>query len=283
MTNTMFEPINHEFVDRDSIREKYSEITDRKVDQRIFCLHAEDGWGKSWLLARLYLDTPEKNCLKALIDLGSTKVKDEQALLETIADEMGGTVSEEISDVLSTPSGSINIQSGRDVNIKGDVAVNKVVINNQGGSEHLSVELRDSHGYDQHVRTLTRLFMSGLERLPQSTRAFLFLDRFEKATKPTHDWLVDHLFNGLRSGDYPNLIVIVAGIMPFELFEGREWRYTVMQQQLGGLPEESIRKYWLEKRRLPEGDLQTIMKILRTGGFSPSALSTYADIIEKTP
>jgi len=283
MNSARFEPIKKEFVDRAPQRDQYHKISSTKDHQRIFWLQAEDGWGKSWLLARLYLDTSDTNCLKALIDLGNIKAKDDQALLETVADELGGMVSEQMAEFIGAPRGNIDIRSEGDVNIKGDVAINKVVVNHQGGNDHISVEWRDSEGHDQRVRTLSRLFESGLKRLPESTQAILFLDHFEKATKPTHDWLVDHLFSGIRDGDYPNLIVVVASTQPFDFFDARQSRFAVFQQAIGGLPEDSVRQYWLEKRRLSESDLQTILKLLASKGNSPSALSAFADMIESSP
>jgi hypothetical protein len=282
MNGTRFEPIKHEFVDREPERGRYGAIACGQDQQRIFCLQAEDGWGKSWLLARLYLDTPDQKCFKVVIDLGSTKVKDEEALLENIAEEMGGPISEHMAEAMETSAGKIDIKSERDTIIHGDVAINKVVVNHQGGSDHLSVELQDPHGYGYRVRNLTRAFIAGLEALPPSKQAILFLDRFEKATKPTRDWLVDQLLTGMRDGEFPNLIAVVASTQPFDFLEAREWRYTAVHQHLQGLPEDAVREYWVQKRRLPEGDLQTILKLLRTGGFSPSALSNFADMIEQT-
>lgn len=272
-----------DFVDRRSEIDQYGRIASRRDNRRIFWLQAEDGWGKSWLLARLYLEALENDCLKAIIDLGNTRVKDEESLLECIAEEMRGSVSEEMIKAISTPLGNIHIQAGRDVNIEGDVVVNKVVVNHQGGTDHLSVELRDSHGYNQRVNNLTRLFETGLEQLQPPTGAILFLDRFEKATEPTRNWLIDRLFTGMRDGAYTNLIVIVSSSQPFDLFKGREWRDTMALHEIKGLPEESIREYWLQKRSLSETHMNTILILLREKGNSPFELSTLADIFERSP
>lgn len=282
MNGSRFKPIKEEFVDRNLEKDIYNKIADRIDEQRIFCLQAGDGWGKSWLLAFLYLDTPDGNFFKTLIDLGNTKIKDEEALLESIAEEMGGPISNQMQGAFDAPAGKIDIKSGRDTIIQGDVALNKVVVNHQGASDHLSVELQDPHGYGYRVRTLTRAFIAGLENLQPTKSAILFFDRFEKATKLTRDWLVDQLFTGLRDGEYPNLIVVVTSTQPFDFLDGRDWLYTVAHQHLQGLPEDAVREYWVIKRGLPESDLRTILKLLSTRGFSPSALSSYADMIEKT-
>lgn len=282
MSDSRFESIKHEFVDRTPERERYNRIADRTDDQRIFCLQAEDGWGKSWLLGRLYLDTDNDRWIKAFVDLGNTKIKDEAALLESISEEMGGSISEQMSRVVRTPMGRIDIRSEGDTIIQGDVAVNKVVVNHQGESDHISVEVQDPRGFKLRVDNLTDALIAGLKTLPPGTLALLFLDRFEKATNTMYDWLVDQLFTGVRDGKYPNLILVVTSAKPFGFLENRDWRYTATQLTLGGLPEDSVREYWLQKRHLPEEDLQTILKLLRTGGFSPSSLSNLADMIENT-
>jgi len=280
MNDGLFKVIQEEFVDREAETRRYNTILHRDNSGRIFSLRAEDGWGKSWLLMRLILDTPKKY-LRTLIDLGSTEAKDEEALLERICEKMGGVVSGEMAKDIDAPPGNVSIRAGGNVNIRGDVIVgNKLIVNHPGGkNNHISVEVNDPYAHDQRVRRLTRSFKSGLEQLPKKSWAILFLDRFDSATKVTRDWLVDILFTGLLNGEYSNLIVVVTSILPINRFEAREWKAAVVQDQIGGLPPTAIQEYWLRRRHLPEAGLKTILR--RAAHTSPLELSHYADKVER--
>lgn len=282
MEDDFFEPtIRSEFVDRVPQREQYTEFAAIKDFRRILCVQAEDGWGKSWLLSRLYMDSPRETCLKVMIDLGSPEAENEVAILELIAEKMGGAISENMEGFLSVQSGNIHAQAGRDLQARDIVAGNKVTVNNYGGAEHVSVEFRNPYEHENRVRTGTRLFKLGLTYLQPPMRAILFFDRFEQATEPTCRWLINSLFAGLRQNAFKNLIVVIASSKPFDCFKERGWHLTTLYQQLGGLPEDAIREYWLQIRNLPETELEKNLEVLRNQGFSPLALSLLAEKFEQ--
>ena len=283
MNDDYFEPtIHYEFVDRVPQREQFNEFAAIKDFKRILCVQAEDGWGKSWLLSRLYMDSPRASCLKVMIDLGSPEAENEVAILELIAEKMGGTISELMKELLTTRSGSIHAEAARDLHVLGDVLTgNKITVNNYGGTDHFSLELKDSHEYENRVRVGTRLFRSALSQLQPPMRGILFFDRFEKATEPTCKWLLNSLFTGLRQNIYKNLIVVIASSEPFDCFKERGWHLTILRQQLSGLPEEAIREYWLKIRQLPEAELEKNLEALQKEGNSPLVLSLLAEKFEQ--
>jgi hypothetical protein len=283
MSDDFFEPtIQYEFVDRIPQRDQFHEFAAIKEYRRILCVQAEDGWGKSWLLSRLYMEIPTEACLKVIVDLGSPEAENEMAILELIAEKMGGAISDHMKEVLKTPSGTIHAQAARDLSVGGDVvAGSKVIVQNYGGAEHVSVELKDLYEYENRVRVGTRLFKFALAQLQPPMRGILFFDRFEKATEPTRRWLINSLFTGLRQNSYKNLLIVIASSQPFDCFRERGWHLTTLYQQLGGLPEEAIREYWIKIRNLPETSLEGILETLRKEGNSPLVLSLLAEKFEQ--
>ena len=281
MSDRLFRVIQEEFVDRQQEITCYTGIIRGDNPEHIFCLQAEDGWGKSWLLMRFFLDSPKGKCFKALMDLGSIDAKDEEAFLERICERMGGAVSVEMAKVMNAPAQGASIRAGRDVKIAGDVTFGpKIIIANPGSKgDHLSVEVKDPYSRDRRVRDLTRAFQRGLSQLPPKSRAVLLLDRFDNATRVMRNWLVDILFTRLLNGEYPNLIIVVACKGPLDFFAPREWRATVLQAELGGIPETAIQEYWLQRRHLPQEKLKGLLR--RAEKTSPLELSRYADQVEQ--
>lgn len=270
MSDSLFQPaIQHEFVDRLEERDIYNAVLTLQDEKRIFCLQAKDGWGKSWLLKRLYLDSPKK-CQRVFIDLAREGSVDELTLIDNIAEKIGDAFSKRIHMEPSTPRGNIQIRAGRDVKIGGDLI---------GGAKYLSNQ-QDPRAHAERLNKVSNIFKSEMQKLEKSKPVIIFLDRFETATEPVYTWLANNLFQDILNGEYTNLILVLASVEPFEGFRERDWYYTVVQQYLQGLPDDAIREYWVQIRRLSEADLEKNLRYLRREGNSPLALSLLAEKVE---
>lgn len=283
----MPDPIQVEFVNRDEELARYRAMLDGQRTHRLLTVGADEGWGKTWLLHHMRLESQRRGWPVASLDLNHDQAEDEIKFLMELRGQMAGPALARMDEALQThrsryqvtlvkpegaPSGGETI-SGSDVRIGGDVVGgDKVVVNFTGGEDPVERNaLR---------RDLTQAFFSGLKALPPPTRAALLLDTYEAVKTETRQWLEDELFPALRADEITSLVVVAAGTTVPE-FSAREWRLTVDATQLDApLPEDSVREYWLNRRRLPEEHLNTVLAYARKA--SPLDISLFADTIESS-
>lgn len=269
MDSDLFQPaVKYEFVNRDEERSLYTAVLTLKDEKRIFCLQAKDGWGKSWLLARLYMDTPQE-CQKVLIDL-SSEAQTEIALILNIAQRIGGPFLAEVKEKVDVLISNIELHAGGDITIQGDVV---------GGNKYVALE-QDPRESENRLALLNVIFKSAMMDLQRSQPVILFLDRFESTTQPVRTWLVEQLCKDILKATYKKVVVVIASSAPLQCFKDRGWHYTVIEQYLKGLPEGAIREYWQKIRKLSQTDLEENLELLHSEGDSPLALSLLADLFE---
>jgi hypothetical protein len=276
---TLIEKVKSDFVDRQPELTSYQKITGTRPDQLILCINAEDGWGKTYLLTKLFIESDRPELFRAKLNLDSYEAANAVFLLEAIGRQMKGVIQAEMDR--EGPPGAVNIEAGGDVNIHGDViSGSKYVVNYSGSGDHPKVEVSDPYAYAMRVNALTVRFQNGLRLLQPPQMAILFLDIFEKITDKTMEWLKQELFPGLYDGRFEHLAVIVAGNCEFSCFEDRELSSIVERHRLTGLPEDSIKEYWLQRCHLPEQDLPFVLRAVLGNRGDPSFLSTLADGIQ---
>ncbi len=269
MASKLFYPaVQYEFVDREPERTTYARVLTFGDEKRIFCIEAKDGWGKSWLLTRLYLDSPEEY-QKVWIDLRKDGVT-ELTLMLKIAEKVGDDFLNQLKQRMGLgKSNTVNLYA-KNLTIHGDVV---------GGNKNISME-EDPYESREQLPRFNQEFGLTLKTFQASKSVILFMDRFETTTQPVRTWLIEQLFNLILDQTYTNVLLVMAGSQPFECFKERDWHYTVVEQHLKGLPEEAIREYWLNVRKLREVDLEENLDLLRSEGYSPRALSILAELFE---
>jgi hypothetical protein len=277
------DPILQYFVDRDPELGLFQEMVKGLRFHRIFCVKADDKGGKSWLLKRLRWVCKDSGWASAYVDLSSADAENAEQMLTYIGRQMGGTVQQAL-DAVPLPSQGVNIQSGGGpVKVEGDVVGgNKVTVNTFGNEQHVAVEVIDRHGYQLRVSSLSTAFRNAIAALPADTCPMLFLDQFESVnTDYVLPWLQSELFEPLRGGDIQRPLVVIASKDNFVLFNDSEWENAVFCKDLPGLPEAAIRQYWLERRKLPESFLPTVMVLMAGANGLPGKLSELAWLFEQ--
>lgn len=280
------EPYEVEFVDRGPERKKFQELV-VQPSRCFFCIEARDGFGKTWLLRRLCLESrgmAEREITGLYIDLEKPEARDAEEFLRCIAKQVDDPLKSELAKAIDNIARRVNIEAQGDVNIDGDViGGHKIVIDEVHGRKNISVTVNDPHGYARNVEQLTTALFSGLGKLQPSQQLILFLDNFGKnATKPTREWLLDTLAPELRSGRIQNMIVVLASNEPFQCFDEYDWKYAVVRYQLGGIPEDDVCEYWVGKRMLSDVHLPTILLLLKKKDYSPAEMSSLADAIDNS-
>lgn len=245
-------------------------------------MRAEDKGGKSWLLKRLRLESKQAGWPAAYVDLASAEAENAEEMLLSIARQMGGEIQQALEQVPQAGQG-VSIQSGGAVSVQGDVVGgHKVTVNTYGDEKHVAVEVVDRHGYQLRLGALTRAFKAALAALPAESCPLLFLDQFESVnTDYVLPWLRSELFEPLRAGEIARPLVVIASKENFALFRDSEWEYAVYCQDLPGLSEEAVRQYWLEKRRLPENFLPTVLILMAGANGLPGKLSELTWLFEQ--
>jgi hypothetical protein len=276
------DPILEYFVNRDAERGFFQEMASGARYHRIFCVRADDKGGKSWLLKRLRLESKQAGWPAAYIDLASADAENAEELLLSMARQLGGGVQQALEQV-PIPGQGVSIQSGGAVSVQGDVVGgHKVTVNTYGDEKHVAVEVIDRHGYQLRVSALTRAFKTALSALPAASCPMLFLDQFESVnTDYVLPWLRSELFEPLRAGEISSPLIVIASKENIALFRDSEWENAVYCQDLPGLAEAAIRQYWLEKRRLPETFLPTVLILMAGANGLPGKLSEITWLFEQ--
>jgi len=273
MTSKLIYPaVQRRFVDREPERNAYATVLTFSDEKRIYCIEAADGWGKSWLLRRLYLDSPDED-QKILIDL-KKDVTTELTLILKIAEKIGNDFLEQLQQRMGQGSGNTINFYAKNLTIQGDVV---------GGDKNISMNQSPYESSEQLPR-FNQEFRKMFQEFQSSKRVILFLDRFEETTQPVQTWLLEQLFTAIWDDrKYENIVIVISSSKPFECFNRRDepdWDYIILDRHLKGLPEEAIREYWLKIRELPQAALEEKLEWLQSHGNSPWALSDLADSLK---
>ena len=276
-----------EFVDRKDEKGIFQQIIVQQLSRCFFCIQAQDGFGKTWLLRHLCQESNQKSepiISGIYINLEESHAKDAEELLRYLAKKVHDPIQQELTNAVTTISTGVSIQTQGDVNINGDViGGHQINVPEIHGQDKLNVVVSDPKSYIRNVSNLQDALSAGLCHLQPHEKLVLFLDNFgENTTESTRKWLLEWLAPKLQRREILNLIVVIASNEPYQCFEKRDWKSVVAEHRMGGIPDEFIREYWLEKRQLDEVHLETIIPWLNSKDNSPTEMSSFADIIEQS-
>jgi hypothetical protein len=294
------------FVNRERELAAFEARLQGREKSQVLLFHGPKDYGKTFMLHRLRQVCQEAKTTCALVDLELLNEAD--AIIDCLGDQIGDDFFDAIEraieaterDLPTEPSIGETLSSwaassapvagqpasGSQITAQVGDIVDSVVIIGKDITMHnspscVSPEMELTYKKKRRIHCLNKALREALERMTARKLVILLFDACDCATKVALKWLRTHLLFPLLEGDIPspaNLAIVLAGDPNCEkgiwLDEIADWGEGVAVYELGDLPPEAVRKYWIEIRGLDES---TLDPDFRTLGAPPGLMVAWAN------
>jgi hypothetical protein len=196
---------------------------------------------------------------KAEVAWNDTNALDYMATTRKIRDDLGVEHFKAFTDLINYFTDAeyqpkleltLNIQAGTKIEVASGMRVEQSTVGDVAGvviRDNMFVVPRDDLSILPEARRsqLTQRFLEGLAAASASSLVVLFFDTTEKMADITYKWLWEQVLEGLRSGPFANVRVVLCGQRPPP--NDRDWAMFLECSELKPLGLKDIEAY-LERR-----------------------------------
>lgn len=276
------------FVNRDKQREGFIKLVERGTPKQVMLVVAAAEMGKTWLIQRLRHECRVRELGVSVVDFRDRRAWDYLSLVRQFRDQFGPAHFNELTEVINATTGvNVTVSSGSgaggvDINLatdKGTVSDSEIQVGDVAGRDIIKDNFffvqADSAAARRAIEIrITDVFFTCLRRMTAERVVVFLFDSYEDVTDEADRWIRTNLMAQIRDGLLPNVIVVKAGRSIDPPYDS-SWRSVIGQTDLAVFEQTHVEEYIVQRRKLLDLDLQTI---LRTSGGHPGLLGRMADI-----